>query len=93
MSGFGEERMFVRIAFGAALGIMMFAASIDFAAAANVKCYGIAEAGQNDGPREGMLTRDYDAEYFKYTRSTQECIRMGGLLKPVKGRNPNFPKR
>jgi uncharacterized membrane protein len=63
--------------------------------AGEVKCYGIAAAGQNDCGSHaagnvcaGQSRLDYDGRDWKAVKSAAACAAEGGRLKPFEGRNP-----
>lgn len=74
-----------------ALGTASFAAQ---AAGDQVKCYGIAKAGENDCANKaaghscaGMSKANYNGQDFKAVTKT-ECMAMQGKLEPFDGMNP-----
>jgi uncharacterized membrane protein len=67
------------------------------ARADQVRCYGIAQAGQNDCEHasgshscNGHATEDYDGGDWKYVSSSEECAARNGKLEPFEGRNPDI---
>jgi uncharacterized membrane protein len=66
------------------------------AAAAAVKCYGVAKAGKNDCANAsgkhscaGNSKVSYDGEDWKKVDSAAKCTEMGGKTTPFKGINKN----
>lgn len=64
-------------------------------AADDVKCYGIAKAGENDCANQaaghscaGHSTMDYNGLDFKAV-SKDKCMEMGGQMEPFEGMNEN----
>jgi uncharacterized membrane protein len=62
------------------------------AVAAKVKCFGVAKAGQNDCNTKaghdcaGHSKVSYSGMDFKTVASSSDCMKMGGQLKPFKGK-------
>ena len=63
--------------------------------AGGVRCYGIADAGQNDcgshvagNACAGQSRLDYDGRDWKAVKDAAACAAEGGRLGPFAGRNP-----
>ncbi|MFQ5983833.1 MAG: DUF2282 domain-containing protein [Woeseiaceae bacterium] len=89
------SRSYVAAALLGAVSLATVAAPVDSAAAAKVKCYGIAKAGENGcasatGTHScaGQSTIDYDGQEWKLAESTEACLVDGGMVMPFKGINP-----
>lgn len=68
------------------------------AQADDVRCYGIAKAGENDCEHalgrhscNGQATSDYNGGDWVYVSSEEECSARNGKLEPFSGRNPEMP--
>lgn len=78
----------------AAGGLSLAPAAI---AADEVKCYGIAKAGENDCANNagthscaGQSTVDYSGEDWKAVESEEACQEAKGELEPFEGQNENM---
>lgn len=80
-------------------GAFALGAATPALAQGQVKCYGVAKAGQNDCANAagthscaGQSKVDYDGGEWKTVASEDACKQMGGQTKPFAGKNPNPPK-
>ncbi len=89
----------VKLAAALAGAVALAGAAMPSAAVAQdqVKCYGVAEAGQNDCANAagthscaGQSTEDFHGGDWKLVPAGS-CEDMGGALEPFEGINPNPP--
>jgi uncharacterized membrane protein len=89
----GVSALTVAAAVAGAFSLSTIAATTP-ALAANVKCYGIAKAGENDCANgagthscAGQSKASYSGDDWKSAASKEACMKLGGQLKPFKGFN------
>jgi uncharacterized membrane protein len=79
----------------ALLGAVSLATLATPALAEDVKCYGVAKAGENDCANAagthacaGMATEDFSGGDWKAAASPHACAMHGGMTVPFEGMNP-----